>query len=299
MKHTPNVCHESGWLSANECDALENNFLRDVPLYRVRYTSNRYKRICNTPCYSYFYADNVHGGVPPWLSDLARRVELRLNQPTGYFNAIICRLYKDGSDKIDWHTDLRRNLDDPDMVIGSVSLGPAARTFTMRPVTNVWSMKPKGDPDAKSVGGPDTYSHYVLGRGDLFGMMDRECQSKYEHAVLPDKKCTTWRININFRHILPEWKEEGLYRFYRYCVYGDSHPLSDRHLGPMYIKHTPNENPETFPTGSVRGIDAIRGASSRAAPKSTLISHGFTSVKSSAPSSGSDMSQNGQVCIDT
>lgn len=280
-KQIPDVRHESGWLSDSECDWYEKMFLRDVPLYRVKYTSRRFKKLCQTPCYSFFYADSVHGGAPEWLTGLARRVEAALNQPRGYFNAIICRLYKDGSDKIDWHTDLRRNLDDPDMVIGSLSLGPAARVFSMRPVKNVWSLKPAGHPDSKQVGAPDTYTHYTLGRGDLFGMMGRECQSNFEHAVLPDKKCDTWRININFRHVMPQWKEEGLYRFYKYCVYGDAHPLSDRHLEPAYIDHVPHVHPESFPPGALYGWDALEQAKQerRVLRGNTLASFGFTAAK--------------------
>lgn len=239
--------------------------------------------MCNTPCYSFFYATGVHGGVPAWLADLGSRVEAALNVPSGYFNAFICRLYKDGTDKIDWHTDLRRNLDDADMVIGSVSLGPAARVFSMRPVTNVWSLEPAGHPGAKKVGAPETYTHYTLARGDLFGMMGRECQSKFEHAVLPDKRCNSWRININFRHIMPEWREEGLYRFYRYCVYGDAHPLTDRHLSSVYAQHSIQTHPDTFPQGSTLARDVVRAVSSQRSKTRTLTSYGFASSVNPSP----------------
>lgn len=233
-----------------------------------------------------------------WLSDLARRVESDLNVCPRYFNAIICRLYKDGSDKIDWHTDLRRNLDEPNMVIGSVSLGPALRTFSMRPVTNVWSMEPVGSPNAKRVGDVSTHENVVLGRGDLFGMMDRRCQSDYEHAVLPSKTPTGWRINLNFRHIRPEWIEEGLARFYRYCVYGDFHPLSDSHLNAPYRAYSVETRPDIFPFDLTLGRDIIAALPTypnQTRPRvRTLLDFGFVtkpSIVSAACPSSNDVQE--------
>jgi hypothetical protein len=244
----PDVYHEPGWLSASECRQLEKQFLTTVPLFRPRYHSKQHENDCSTPCYCFFYANGVHGGMPEWLELLARRVEQRLkNLEPGYFNCALCRLYQDGTDQISWHTDLRRNNDEEELVIGSVSLGPQARFFHMRRVWNIWSKKKQGEEGAKKVAPRKTWKKWNLTRGDLFAMVGRRSQANFEHAVIPEKEATSWRININFRHIREDHYKEGCMRHYRYCVYGDEHPYAQSHMNADFIHETIKSKPELFP----------------------------------------------------
>lgn len=234
MGTTPDVVHQSQWLSPEECDRYEQLFLDTVPLFRPAYTSQRHGNACVTPCYCTFYARDVHGGIPEWMAEIGTRLAQHLHLDADYFNCVIGRLYKDGKDHIEWHTDLRRNLDEDDLTIGSVSLGPQRRTFSMRRVENIWSTAAQG----RSVAPRATWSHWTLGRGDMMAMQGRDTQARFEHAVLPDPKATQWRINLNFRHIRPEYMDEGCYRFYKYSVYGDTHPRVSDHLQPQHRHDT-------------------------------------------------------------
>lgn len=255
----PSTLHVPQWLSAEQCDAIEHTFLTTVPLYRPMYTSRRHGNACTTPCYCAFYARDVHGGIPAWLDALGQSLATRLGMPADYFNCVIGRLYKDGDDHIEWHTDLRRNLDAPDLTIGSISLGPQARTFSMRRVARLWSLARKGTPGARAVAPRHTWRHWKLARGDAFAMLGRRTQHDYEHAVLRDRTARTWRINLNFRHIRADHYDEGCYRFYRYTVHGDNHPHVNTHLHDPADRHaTPAQRPHLFPPHSTLGAHIIQ-----------------------------------------
>lgn len=78
------------------------------------------------------------------------RIIQKVSAATGNasYNAILLRLYFDGSDNIAWHTDGRTFLGKTP-TIASLSLGSAAK-FQMRKMTNVWPCKdtPNGGVDA-------------------------------------------------------------------------------------------------------------------------------------------------------
>ena len=69
--------------------------------HRVAYTSARFGKACETPCWTAFFGGFEHFApyvpVPPWLQPLVTRVQGDLGRP---FNAILLRLYFDGADEI-------------------------------------------------------------------------------------------------------------------------------------------------------------------------------------------------------
>ena len=69
--------------------------------HRVAYTSARFGKACETPCWTAFFGGFEHFApyvpVPPWLQPLVTRVQRDLGRP---FNAILLRLYFDGADEI-------------------------------------------------------------------------------------------------------------------------------------------------------------------------------------------------------
>lgn len=230
LQQEPNVVYKSCLINDAECSIIEDKCLAEVPWFRVRYSSDRYGNACETPCYTSFYADGVHGGVPEWLQSLARRAEKVLGCDSPFFNAYLLRLYKDGSDEISWHTDMRTFLDCPQLVIASFSFGPATRKFEMRKVDNMWSMQPCTSSSALRINGDQRWS-WQLSRGDFLAMVGRDTQLQFQHAVLRDLACNDWRININLRHVVPGKRADGYYRFFKYCVFGD-HVNADTHLDP-------------------------------------------------------------------
>lgn len=107
--------------------------------YRVKYKSGRYQKQCETPCWTTFFGGreeySPYVPVPSWLQPLVDQVSSDLSHPP--FNAMLLRLYFDGSDEISWHTDGRTFLGSQP-TIASLSFGATA-TFQMRRMYNVWS----------------------------------------------------------------------------------------------------------------------------------------------------------------
>ena len=131
--------------------------------------------------YSY---SGIHHDPDPWIDEL---IELR-DMASGYsetsFNSVLCNLYRDGSDGVDWHAD-----DEPEFgplpVIASLSLG-ATRRFDLRRV--------------------DDHSIKVeleLHHGDLV-VMSGTTQALWRHRVPKTKTPVGERINLTFRNVIPK-----------------------------------------------------------------------------------------------
>lgn len=190
---------------------------------RVKYVSNRFGKPCETPCYTAFYGGCVQfqpfAPVPPWLQPLVDMVSAELGVP---FNALLLRLYFDGSDEIAWHTDGRTFLG-PAPTIGSLSLGATAQ-FEMRRMRNVWPKvgPPKdGEPHDDGVDRATAPLSLALADGDLI-VMRGDTQAHWHHRV-PKAKSRRPRININFRYIIPgtDDAERGQATYYKYMRDGD------------------------------------------------------------------------------
>ncbi|XP_042527044.1 alpha-ketoglutarate-dependent dioxygenase alkB homolog 3 isoform X2 [Dipodomys spectabilis] len=126
---------------------------------------------------------------PPVLSTLKNRIE----ENTGHtFNSLLCNLYRDEKDSVDWHSD-----DEPSLgtcpVIASLSFG-ATRTFEMR----------KKPPPEEN--GDYTYVERVkipLDHGTLL-IMEGATQADWQHRVPKEYHSREPRVNLTFRTIYPD-----------------------------------------------------------------------------------------------
>ena len=129
------------YLSTSERQAWWETLTSKTQWYRVKYKSFRFQNQCETPCWTTFFGGfpevQPYVPVPSWLQPLVSRISKLCNTP---FNAILVRLYFDGSDEIAWHTDGRTFLG-PTPTIASLSLGARAR-FQMRRMNDCWPCTP-------------------------------------------------------------------------------------------------------------------------------------------------------------
>ena len=124
----------------------------------------------------------IHHEPDPWIDDLVELRDLSSSHTGTSFNSVLCNLYRDGSDGVDWHAD-----DEPEFgqmpVIASLSLG-ATRRFDLRRV--------------------DDHSIKVeleLHHGDLV-IMSGTTQELWRHRVPKTKKPVGERINLTFRLVM-------------------------------------------------------------------------------------------------
>jgi len=125
----------------------------------------------------------IHHEPDPWVDELVELRDLSSSHTGTRFNSVLCNLYRDGSDCVDWHAD-----DEPEFgpmpVIASWSLG-ATRRFDLRRV--------------------DDHSVKVeleLHHGDLV-IMSGTTQTLWRHRVPKTKKPVGERINLTFRMVTP------------------------------------------------------------------------------------------------
>ena len=209
-----------GYLDAASREAWWATLTENVHWHRVAYRSGRFKKHCETPCFTAFYGGferfEPYAAIPSWLLPLVERVRSSLGVP---FNAILLRLYLDGADEIAWHTDGRTFLGETP-TIGSLSLGASAH-FQLRRMRNVWPELGGGD-DGIDYDTPQR--DLLLGDGDLL-VMHGPTQRHWHHRV-PKAASRRPRININFRYILPGTPdaERGQKTYYKYMVHGDAPP---------------------------------------------------------------------------
>ena len=126
----------------------------------------------------------IHHEPDPWIDELVELRDLSSSHTGTRFNSVLCNLYRDGSDGVDWHAD-----DEPEFgpmpVIASWSLG-ATRRFDLRRV--------------------DDHSIKVeleLHHGDLV-IMSGTTQTLWRHRVPKTKKPVGERINLTFRMVTPK-----------------------------------------------------------------------------------------------
>ncbi len=126
----------------------------------------------------------IHHDPDPWIDELVELRDLSSSHTGTRFNSVLCNLYRDGSDGVDWHAD-----DEPEFgqmpVIASLSLG-ATRRFDLRRV--------------------DDHSIKVeleLHHGDLV-IMSGTTQTLWRHRVPKTKKPVGERINLTFRTVTPK-----------------------------------------------------------------------------------------------
>ncbi|CAB4617570.1 MAG: alpha-ketoglutarate-dependent dioxygenase AlkB [Actinobacteria bacterium] len=125
----------------------------------------------------------IHHDPDPWIDELVELRDLSSSHTGTTFNSVLCNLYRDGSDGVDWHAD-----DEPEFgsmpIIASLSLG-ATRRFDLQRV--------------------DDHSIKVeleLHHGDLV-IMSGTTQALWRHRVPKTKKLVGERINLTFRNVIP------------------------------------------------------------------------------------------------
>ena len=120
----------------------------------------------------------------PWTNDMLLLKE-KLEEITNFkFNYVLLNLYRDGKDKIAYHSD-GEAIGENKNVVASISLG-ATRKFVLR------HKKWKEDSIPKE--------EYLLNHGSLLVMVGDDCQKYWKHTVPPTKKVVTKRYNLTFRH---------------------------------------------------------------------------------------------------
>jgi len=97
------------------------------------------------------------------------------------FNSVLCNLYRDGHDKMGYHSDDERELGDAPL-IASLSFG-ATRKFVLK-------HKSREVPRIE----------IPLSHGDLL-IMGGQCQRFYKHALPKSVRVKNPRINLTFRQI--------------------------------------------------------------------------------------------------
>lgn len=174
------------WLRADEADALFDALRDGIPwethrirIYGREVDSPRLSCWIGDPDAVYVYSRTRF--VPrPWPDALVPlRDRLRDELKVG-FNSVLANLYRDGRDRMGWHSDDEAELG-RQPVIASVSLG-ATRRF---------SLKPRAGGATKILDLP---------HGSLL-VMAGDTQATYRHALAGTARAVGPRINLTFRHI--------------------------------------------------------------------------------------------------
>lgn len=118
----------------------------------------------------------------PVMKSILDKVNEKVNDNNEKFNVCLVNSYDNGKNYIGWHADNEEK--GSTYCIASISLG-AVRKFSFL-YRN------------KELGGEPERTSVDLGHGSLL-LMKHPCQDKYLHALLPDKKIKTKRINLTFR----------------------------------------------------------------------------------------------------
>ncbi|XP_072448770.1 alpha-ketoglutarate-dependent dioxygenase alkB homolog 3 isoform X1 [Chiloscyllium punctatum] len=140
----------------------------------------------------YTYSHTAMKSNPHW-HPLLIMLKDHTEKVTGYtFNSLLCNLYRNGKDSIDWHSD-----DEPSLgqkpIIASLSFGD----------TRIFEMRKKPPPEDK---GDYTYVERIripLSHGCLL-VMEGETQKEWQHRVPKEYHDRNPRINLTFRTIYPE-----------------------------------------------------------------------------------------------
>ncbi len=175
------------WLTDDAADGLLGGLQARIPweVHRIRL----FGREINSPRLSCWIGDAdavyTYSGLRlqprPWPAALLR-VRERLQRELGIdFNSALANLYRDGRDRMGWHSDDERELGKQPL-IASLSLG-ACRRFVLRHRREVSSKLA-----------------IELPHGSLL-VMAGDTQRNYKHALPATAKPVGPRINLTFRRI--------------------------------------------------------------------------------------------------
>ncbi|XP_004683627.1 PREDICTED: alpha-ketoglutarate-dependent dioxygenase alkB homolog 3 [Condylura cristata] len=191
------VCLYPGFVDLKEADMVLKQLCQDVPWkQRTGFRDDvTYLQPRLTAWYGelpYTYSRITMEPNPHWHPVLCT-LKSHIEENTGHtFNSLLCNLYRNEKDSVDWHSD-----DEPSLgqcpVIASLSFG-ATRTFEMR-------KKPSAEED-----GDFTYVERVkipLDHGTLL-VMEGATQADWQHRVPKEYHSREPRINLTFRTVYPD-----------------------------------------------------------------------------------------------
>ena len=174
------------WLAQEEADRLLSLLRDELPweVHRIR----MFGRVVDSPRLSAWLGDEDatyrYSGTRflphPWTPTLLALRDRVADACGARFNSVLANLYRDGSDRMGWHSDDEPELG-PEPSIASLSLG-AERTFRFR-------AKAGGEPVAVE-----------LTHGSLLRMAGAT-QRLYKHELPARKRVSGPRINLTFRQV--------------------------------------------------------------------------------------------------
>lgn len=175
------------WPSADGFQLLQhiwNHFSWEQPKLTVYGKSHPIPRkaawVAN-PDVGYDYAGIQHK-LQPWTRELLA-VKHRIENATQQkFNSVLLNAYRNGHDKMGWHSDDEKSLGN-NPLIASLNLGQERR-FDLKLKTNA----------------SETHK-IILPHGSLL-FMGNKVQQNYVHQVPMQKRATGLRINLTFRNVI-------------------------------------------------------------------------------------------------
>ncbi|NXG50260.1 ALKB3 dioxygenase, partial [Psilopogon haemacephalus] len=192
-----------GFIDSQQADWMFEQLLQDIPWgqrthIRQEISFEEPRLTCWYGELPYTYSRITMQPNPNWHPVLNMLKE-RIEKFSGYtFNSLLCNLYRNKKDSVDWHSD-----DEPSLgtnpVIASLSFG-ATRSFEMRKKP---SQEENGDYRFVE------RLRIPLDHGTLL-MMEGATQEDWQHRVPKEYHSRGARINLTFRVIYPEpdgvWK---------------------------------------------------------------------------------------------
>uniref|UniRef100_G1NDF7 Alpha-ketoglutarate-dependent dioxygenase alkB homolog 3 n=2 Tax=Meleagris gallopavo TaxID=9103 RepID=G1NDF7_MELGA len=192
-----------GFIDSEQADWMFEQLLQDIPWGQRTHTRQEgsFEEPRLTSWYGelpYTYSRITMQPNPHWHPVLTMLKE-HIEEFTGHtFNSLLCNLYRNEKDSVDWHSD-----DEPSLgknpVIASLSFG----------ATRIFEMRKKPSPEDN---GDYTYVERLripLDHGTLL-MMEGATQEDWQHRVPKEYHSRNARINLTFRIIYPEpdgaWK---------------------------------------------------------------------------------------------
>ena len=174
----------SGWMQPVDTEKWKKKIVNNiewtqpkVKVYGKEYFVPRKTCFIGDKNIRYSYSGFVHqsNGWPDWFYPLLEKVSFACQSN---FNGCLINLYRNGSDRMGWHSDNEKELD-PKQPISSLSLG-ATRDFCVKHREHL----KKG--------------LFTLKNGDLL-IMKPSFQEYWLHSIPIRKKVIDYRINLTFR----------------------------------------------------------------------------------------------------
>jgi alkylated DNA repair dioxygenase AlkB len=155
----------------------------------IKYYGKIYPVPRKTAWYGYKGFNYLYSGIncnpEPWTTELLfLKNEIEKLLPEVDFNSVLLNMYRDGNDKVSWHSDDEKELG-INPTIASLSIGETRRF------------------DLKHKSHPELQYKFELTPGSLI-IMRGALQHNWLHQIPVQKRVTQPRINLTFRTIVSE-----------------------------------------------------------------------------------------------